>query len=894
MRKNTGKVLSMILAMAMVVSSFSATFVSASTQEVVGNNARVEVKDGDGEAGDDYDVVSDKYDNLLLIKDLDNAYDVMTMDREILDEVEYVSFSKLSGDSLVKVEKQDDDTRDLMLKKNASGTEKIRINYKGTYTDDETDREVTARGSIDVEITANVEGTVVLAPYDGNETYGSTPDDVELAAVNDSGFTLALYMAKNDSKTVAGGYWEKVEAYKDEDFDAEVDKDDADYYTGGYFDISSDKNFVKDKDELAADAHADDLKSGRAVYGEATDITGYADGVFTFGLKHDDEEGGNYYAKTFSTKLEVYAPKVEVTEDKGANPVYEGTNVKKGDRIRVDIGVGRKWHANDDEGTPNIEISKLGARTLLALNGTGNFEDEKYSDIEGDAKIVTGFEIVMDSGSITVNGGSIDAIKGAYKVTVENATVNGNIEGTAGTGSEITVGEGAKVNGTVKDVKTIDLQDGASVEAVDESGATVTMDGASVSGNVTAGTFYANDNDEYNNSIGGNLKANEVTVEAVDGSFNLDGTLIANTDTAEFNFEGDNIAIGSVDADYYNPTLTFDDSTITLAITNMNGFNTVMSLQNESDVTISGSARLGSVEVEEDSFIRFMADATVDEISGDGMVVAQAGQFHIKSGIADVDLKLNNLAIGATAFTADTDAVDENDFNAVGYSLVKEAASSTVDRFVVDAVSFAGLAFDKEFVTIAQGYSDTITLAAYPTGTNAPADARVMWELDGNDDAFNVVVDPNTNVATINVTAYNADDNTANNATIRAYLVDEDGYELEGYVAATCKVTAVAQPEIRGTLKADTTSYTLPVGGIYDIQFSVTGVDATPVVTDSRTGSVFQLTNLGGNKYRVTGVNEGTAYVVATVGDTRVSVAITVDNDATQGGEKGNNVSEIR
>ena len=74
----------------------------------------------------------------------------------------------------------------------------------------------------------------------------------------------------------------------------------------------------------------------------------------------------------------------------------------------------------------------------------------------------------------------------------------------------------------------------------------------------------------------------------------------------------------------------------------------------------------------------------------------------------------------------------------------------------------------------------------------------------------------------------------------------------------------------------------------------MTGVDATPVVTDSRTGSVFQLTNLGGNKYRVTGVNEGTAYVVATVGDTRVSVAITVDNDATQGGEKGNNVSEIR
>ena len=48
MRKNTGKVLSMILAMAMVVSSFSATFVSASTQEVVGNNARVDEASGQG------------------------------------------------------------------------------------------------------------------------------------------------------------------------------------------------------------------------------------------------------------------------------------------------------------------------------------------------------------------------------------------------------------------------------------------------------------------------------------------------------------------------------------------------------------------------------------------------------------------------------------------------------------------------------------------------------------------------------------------------------------------------------------------------------------------------------------------------------------------------------
>ena len=82
MRKNTGKVLSMILAMAMVVSSFSATFVSASTQEVVGNDARVDTD----RATDEYNVISDTEEDIVLISDLDGAYQVQTLDREDLDE----------------------------------------------------------------------------------------------------------------------------------------------------------------------------------------------------------------------------------------------------------------------------------------------------------------------------------------------------------------------------------------------------------------------------------------------------------------------------------------------------------------------------------------------------------------------------------------------------------------------------------------------------------------------------------------------------------------------------------------------------------------------------------------------------------------------------------------
>ena len=716
------------------------------------------------------------------------------------------------------------------------------------------------------------------------------PDDVELKSVNDSGVKLALFMAKTTGDVADGAdsnaEWDVVKAYQDDDTDEQGK------YHKGYFTLASDRNFLTEaEDYVEAEEEDYTIESANGVYTTYDESNNVIDLV----LKHSDSEGNsevgyNYYAKTFTTRLTVYAPKVEIDEDAGPREDFS----KQGERIRVNVGVGRSWHVTDNQ---SATISKLGSRTLIALDGAGtDFEGDTYKEIAHLAKVVTGYDIIVDSGNVTVYGGSlgkIDANGEGNKVNVENANIGGNIEAAGG----ITVGEGTTVNGTLKGLSAdaeVELRDGAIVDAIDDGDAVVTMDGASVRGNITANEFTAIDNEDYDNVVTGNVKVNDLTAEALDGSFTVNGSVIAGDEEATFNFEGNNIAINSIDGDYRAMTVNFTEADLNVSVTNTNSFNTAFVLESESDVTVDGSARIGSVEVEEDSVLRFASDVIVEDMNGDGMVVAPAGQLHINGSLADVQLRLTGLANGVTAFTATEDAVDPSDVNGVGFTVSKQSTSGNVDTFVVDSISFAGLAFDKEFATIAQGYSDTITLAAYPTGTTAPADARVMWELDGNDDYFNVVVDPNTNVATINVTGYNADDKTANTATIRAYLVDEDGYELEGYVAATCKVTAVAQPEIRGTLKADTTSYTLPVGGIYDIQFSVTGVDATPVVTDSRTGSVFQLTNLGGNKYRVTGVNEGTAYVVATVGDSRVSVAITVDNDATQGGEKGNNVSEIR
>ena len=104
-------------------------------------------------------------------------------------------------------------------------------------------------------------------------------------------------------------------------------------------------------------------------------------------------------------------------------------------------------------------------------------------------------------------------------------------------------------------------------------------------------------------------------------------------------------------------------------------------------------------------------------------------------------------------------------------------------------------------------------------------------------------------------------------------------------------VTVVAG---QATLKIDTTSYKMAPGNIYDFKVTTTGTTAVPVVTDSRNGSIVTLTDLGGGKYRITGRNVGTAFITATIGDTRCSLKVEVAAGATQGGVTGNNVSIIK
>ena len=143
-------------------------------------------------------------------------------------------------------------------------------------------------------------------------------------------------------------------------------------------------------------------------------------------------------------------------------------------------------------------------------------------------------------------------------------------------------------------------------------------------------------------------------------------------------------------------------------------------------------------------------------------------------------------------------------------------------------------------------------------------------------------------------------------ATVELFnAADPRGYkfQVKGVAVGTATITTtdangatatltVNVTKVEGTLRADTTTYTFAPGKVYDVKFSTTGTTAVPVVTVN--GKVVSIAPRGNGVYRVTAQNPGTAYVVATVGNTHVSVKFVVANGAASVGVKGNNVSTLK
>ncbi|HBC27371.1 MAG TPA: hypothetical protein DC013_08165 [Ruminococcaceae bacterium] len=974
MKKTKGKVLSLILASALVVSSFSSlNFASAASSRETG---KLDFDDDEIYLVSQRDDTSKKVDLEELVG---GSVTLETYDHEDASDMKYVSYTHDSGDRLVNI-KEDNDNAILTVKKDVAGEEKVTVTYEGEYDRDD-GRTVKVRGSKQITIHADVAGRTFLAKANDLGDRTERPGDIESAAVNDQYLDLGLYTVKGTGTDGIIAEYAPVStaSYAKKDATGNVVKDDnGNAVVNDSLLELDDDNDVFTNIAVATSAEAE--ASNRIRLTTKLKVGSSSD---EFDLADTDKD-------TLKIKLLKTDANGAVAKDKKGNDEFESS------RTNYKVEIAKKWNTalmptkpesgkkHLETNSSPLEINKKGGKTYIAPDSV-DWDD--WEDVDKNvSQSISGYEVVSDY-SITVKGGNVGNIKvneESGNVTVDGGTV-GDIE------AAIVEIEGGSV-GTIKDkatsvtvsdgkVKAIDASDDTSVSETE--GTPVEISGGTITGDVEGWTVTIDSEDEdVPTSIGGNVTANNDDNDE-DETVKVSSSSGANVEVkgivkGAVTLEDDNVTVGTVDADY-NYTTTFDGfngKVGTLRGTD----NQEVDVQGDSKVTLSKKLVADSVTVEDGSKLT-IPEGTIGSVDGEGTLAVPAGKLFIEDSFSEATLQLTEgLVTGATAFQSYDNTVDVDDVNTLGYTLEQKSVNDDVDKFVIKDVKFAGLAFDKTDVSVAKGYDTTLTVANYPDGTALPADAQIEWYIDANDDIFQMTVEGNT--ATVKVLDYSTDYASDNKATVTATVVDANGNVLTDedgneYVEATANLTATALPQsnltldtksvtigtgniyqflaksstdaaitaassdtqiatvdeinpndprghkfqinavaegkatitvtdangatgsiavtvakVNGTLKADTTSYTMAPGNIYDVKFSVTGTTATPVVTCN--GKVVSVAPRGNGVYRITGVTPGTAYVQATVGATHVTVTVKVVAGAAASGVKGNNVSVLR
>ena len=431
--------------------------------------------------------------------------------------------------------------------------------------------------------------------------------------------------------------------------------------------------------------------------------------------------------------------------------------------------------------TGNVTIDKDGSKTTISPYASAPNMDSDSNVAGYDIKVLMGTNVNVTGSA------SVGKITDAADVSVEDKAKVGDI--TDATGMVSISG------GTVGalDVKgNVEMSDGtaASIEA-DEN---ISIVGGTVSGDVLTDkdvTIDAED-DEIDTVVNGKVEATNISVDcsSEDGQIRLAKVVLK--DDGELNLTGGNVEITELDC-AYEGNVNFVDFQGTLP-TILNAQD--ISVDEDSTVVVTGAVELGSLDIAEGGSIEFRDAVEVESVSGDGKLVVGADKLYVSDSISgDVKLRLAgaNVNVGDVAYKAAKDVGSTDAFSGVGFTVERKSVDSNTDSFLVRSVSFAGVALDKSEVTIAKGFSDTVTVSNYPASTSLPAGASIVWDYsDADRDVFDITADGAT--LTISVKDYDDVYATSNSFELIATVVDSDGYEIEDYDPATCTVTAI--PEV--------------------------------------------------------------------------------------------------
>lgn len=852
MRKATGKVVSLVLALALVVTSFSSIAAFAATKTETGTATVDTNKDLylANTNGVDQPKDGSKYFNLTDYIFNDGVkletYDHIEInggngDKDTIE----ISQVTVSGSSIVKVVKVNEsnasqypaaDAKDgdyIVSVRDAKGTGTATLNVllTGKTNDRGGDDEITVRGSVQIKLTLLDAKTPILTT---GTAFGEEPDSIDGLQKNPNG-TVTVEGEKNPvSATTATAF---------------VVKPVADGTAIASYKTQKVVEKTEDNNNYAEDVYVV----------TATGTRSYVDvdnNVITFGVT-EPAVGNTVRLSVYSTKKVTSDNKEYWTTDK---TVVQGTskveNKVVGKIDSIDVGDGSKDTVNGKDDT------------LLSKSKTYAKMGNEYWD-------VTGAEVVDKSEGLTITAGRLgDVTVDAGTVSVNDGTI-GNLVASSG---NITL-DGGSLTSVKAENNTINVQ-GATVGEIKDA-ATVTVTSGKVTGAVNAANVELLPlNDEEPVSVGA-VKAVALTVDGTNAAASA-ASFFAKAKDSSVELIGENASLGAVDFDYRNTTMTLRGFVGTVPAPtkgtytgyDATGATITTDSEGETNATISGNLAIANINLESGT-VAFTGNVKVDNVGGsEATMVINAGALNITESVATSNtLKIADaadVAAGTVVYTAASEIADESSFVGYGYT-VKVVSGKTTDAFVIDSISFSGLTMNKTEAKILLGTSETFTASAYPNGTTLPEGAYIKFFLDG-DENYVSGVDNGNGTATITAKKYDATFDVLNKATLTAQVYDQYDIQLEEYGEATCAITVIEKPET--TYVSDTTGNVNVVAG-NTYQFKITSTNgAVPQFAVAGDGSIFKL---------VAQSNEGNDYFfkVQAVGTVGQVCGVYVNKEAT-------------
>ena len=877
MRKATGKVVSLVLALALVVTSFSSTFAFAATKSETATDVHA-VKEtvylanlsnyADSAVG--LQEAKDNGQNLFNITEYVKSANkgegpwLETKDHiHVNDELEISSVS-VSGDNIIRISKvtESDITNNKYPKtftvaagdyvatvRDVKGTGKATV--KVLYTAKTTERgedELTVRGSKNFDVVLLDAMTPVMVS-------GSWGDEIKNLQKNPQ---YSDNKQDTTGKLIPADQKYEYYAYELNNADEKVyDTAKPVSHKTAYVYLprtDSDNKSAKAMPESVTLVKANDDKQ----YGDF-DLNELVDDKYKYNeaLAHlyiVSASGTNNFLEVNGNKViyGVAKPSVGNTIRLSVSSVkvVKGGEDENGDKVDDDTITNIATNKVVEQGTAKVQNKVVGdfssvdvgdgsqAKVGLNKNDTVLSKSKAYVKLN-DNNIywdVTGADIEAEKSGVAISGGKLGSVSAKGDVTMSNGTV-GDITASGESTIEVT---GGTTGDLTADTVTVS---GATVASITDADV-VTVEEGTVSGDISANDVtLAPVNEEASIAVNDTVSATTLLVDgtsgkvAVNGYFAVeDGEDGGTNNESKLTLKGGKASINKINVDYRNTEIVLDAFQGTIpAIQNghYTGYSETGAVlkseytdtsYDDTRATVNGSMEIYTVELNSGA-VTFNGNLKVNNVYGsDADFIINAGALRVVDSIATSNtLRLANaadVAVGTVVYSATSDIADEDSFVGYGFT-VKTVAGTNTDSFVIDGVSFSGLSMSQSTAEVVVGDSITLTASAYPNGTTRPANTKIRFYYDC-DESYISGVDNGDGTATLTAKAYSSDFSVLNKATVTAVVTDEFDIDLEEYGVATCVVTVI--PEIKSTYTSDTTgNVSVKAGDTY--QFKITSLD---------------------------------------------------------------------